>query len=123
MEQNGGTSYLCWFFPVASTLELLVHGNSINIRSQYKVMVISIADHDSFVTQVTTGQLPKNWRKLEAYRELQQIGSDWYNSRTSLLLKVPSAIVPMEFNYVINYKHPDFHQNVSLVRRGLFLGR
>lgn len=80
-------------------------------------MVISIADHDSFVTQVTTGQLPKNWRKLEAYRELQQIGSDWYNSRTSLLLKVPSAIVPMEFNYVINYKHPDFHQNVSLVRR------
>ena len=34
----------------------------------------------------------------------------------SMVLKVPSAIVPKEYNFIINTKHPDFIDKVSLVR-------
>lgn len=47
---------------------------------------------------------------------MQTIGSDWYQARTSLILKVPSAVIPLEYNYIINTEHPDFSDKVSLVR-------
>ena len=99
-----------------STLELVVHKNSITSSVNYKVMVISIADDDALVTQVRLNELPDNWQKLAAYSVLQNIGSDWYENQRSLILKVPSAVIPLEYNYVINTEHPDFKTKVSLVR-------
>ncbi len=48
---------------------------------------------------------------------VQQMGSDWYNSRKSLLLRVPSSVIPKEYNYLINTRHPDYPENVALVRQ------
>ncbi len=82
----------------------------------YKVMIISIADDDYLTKQIQLKDLPIDWRSLAAYSVLQNIGSDWYNSRESLVLKVPSAVIPLEYNYMINTEHPDFPSKVSLVR-------
>jgi RES domain-containing protein len=79
-------------------------------------MVISIADDDHLVNQIHMNDLPANWRLFAAYSNLQNIGSDWYNSQESLVMKVPSAVIPFEYNYVINMEHPDFSKAVSLVR-------
>jgi RES domain-containing protein len=100
-----------------STLELIVHKNSIKPDVNYKIMVISIADLDRLIKQVYISALPSNWRSLSAYPILQQIGCDWYSNQESLVLKVPSAIIPNEFNYVINTEHPDFKKNVKFVRK------
>jgi len=35
------------------------------------------------------------------------VGSEWLKAKTSLLLKVPSVIVPGEQNVLINPLHPD----------------
>lgn len=99
-----------------STLELVVHRNAIKPSVVYKVMIISVADADSLVTTLQTKSLPKNWRNFAAYSELQQLGSEWYGSKETLLLRVPSAIIPEEYNYLINTEHPDFAKNVQLVR-------
>lgn len=99
-----------------STLELVVHRNSINPIPNYEVMIISIADNEELYEQIPIKKLPKNWRKLEAYYKLQHIGSKWYDEQRSLILKVPSAVIPKEYNYIINTKHPDFNSKVSLVR-------
>ncbi len=99
-----------------STLELVVHRNSIAIDQSYKVMVISIADEDHLYSTVKLKQLPENWRSINAYTQLQQIGSEWYENRKSLVLKVPSAIITNEHNYVINTKHEDFTTKVKFVR-------
>jgi len=53
---------------------------------------------------------------MDSYPQLQQLGSEWYQSNKSLILKVPSAVIPMEYNYIINTRHPDFQNNVTLVR-------
>jgi RES domain-containing protein len=99
-----------------STLELVVHSNSIKPAGIYKVMVISIADEDALITQFLTRDLPANWRTTLAYPQLNALGSAWYSSLQSLILKVPSAIIINEYNYIINSKHPDFITKVSLVR-------
>ena len=99
-----------------SSLELIVHENSISPSFKYKVMIISIADEEDLFNHILQTELPKSWRTMIAYPELQQLGSDWYHSNGSLILKVPSAVIPKEYNYIININHPDFNNKVSLVR-------
>ncbi|PWH86316.1 RES family NAD+ phosphorylase [Brumimicrobium oceani] len=99
-----------------STLELVVHRNAINPDPNYEVMIISIADDEELYEQVLTKDLPDDWRKFRRYPELQEIGSNWYKEQRSLVLKVPSAIITREFNYIINTQHPLFDEKVKLVR-------
>jgi RES domain-containing protein len=99
-----------------STLELVVRRSSIAPDNNYKVMVISIADDDYLFKQIHINELVENWRTLAAYSTLQEIGSKWYISQGSLILKVPSAVIPYEYNYIINSEHPDFTKCVRKVR-------
>ncbi|WP_299284280.1 RES family NAD+ phosphorylase [uncultured Mucilaginibacter sp.] len=99
-----------------STLELVVHRNNIAPAFAYRMLIISVADEEKLFTAVLQNNLPENWRSVSAYSKLQQIGSDWYKSRQSLVLKVPSAVISQEYNYLISTKHPDFLEKVSLVR-------
>ena len=99
-----------------SSLELVVHKGSVKPILVYKVMVISIAADDYLTRQILIKDLPANWRSLAAYSNLQSIGSQWYIEQQSLILKVPSAIIPFEYNYMINTEHPDFNKKISLVR-------
>lgn len=99
-----------------STLELVVHRNVIVPTFQYKVMVISVADEENLVKHLRLADLPADWRSLNAYSKLQRLGSEWYQRQETLMLKVPSAIISQEYNYVINTEHPDFSSKVQLVR-------
>ncbi|MFA0962751.1 RES family NAD+ phosphorylase [Roseivirga sp. BDSF3-8] len=99
-----------------STLELVVHRNAVRPDIPYRLMIISVPDADTYLKTLPTTDLPANWRKFEAYSRLQEIGSRWYASRESLILKVPSAIIPSEHNYIINTKHEAFEEHVKLVR-------
>ena len=96
-----------------ATLENVAHRASINIAKPYKLLRIEIKEN-TLIREIDLKQLHENWRSLEAYVQLQKIGSDWYQSLESPILKVPSAIVSQEFNYVINTKHPLFLSNVVL---------
>lgn len=98
-----------------ATLELVVHRNFIKPNTKYKVMILSIADDKNLIKTLNYKDLPKNWRAFEAYSKLQELGSNWVNSRESLILKVPSAVIPQEYNYIINTEHPDFKEHVKLL--------
>lgn len=99
-----------------STLELIVHKASIKPPNPYKVVVISIAEDDNLMRQVRIKDLPANWRTLAGYPDSQKIGSDWYNGQKTLVLKVPSAIITYEYNYVLNTEHKQFQNKIKLVR-------
>ncbi|MFA6944745.1 MAG: RES family NAD+ phosphorylase [Pedobacter sp.] len=96
-----------------STLETVVHRSGINLSGQYRVLTISIADKTQ-IQEIDIKELPLNWKTIEAYVELQEIGSKWYTSMESLVLKVPSVIIAQEYNYIINTKHPLFTKSVAL---------
>ncbi|WP_353163993.1 RES family NAD+ phosphorylase [Empedobacter brevis] len=97
-----------------STLELVVHRSAIRIDNSYKLLVIEIDCKEDEVFEVKKNKLPKNWQSVEAYPRLQEIGSDWYQELNYLVMKVPSSIIPKEFNYLINTKHPDFTTKVKI---------
>lgn len=97
-----------------SALELVVHRSSISINNSYKLLVIELKAEGKDIAEVQLSDLPMNWQSVKSYPALQQIGSDWYQKQRSLVLKVPSAIVSKEFNYLINTKHPDFVKKVSI---------
>ena len=99
-----------------STLELIVHRGAVVPADDYKILVISIADDDSLITQIKLSDLAGNWRSFDSYSALQEIGSRWYNEKKTLLLKVPSAVIPFEYNYVLNTEHPSYYKDVQLVR-------
>ena len=89
--------------------------NAIRPMVNYKVMVISIEDNDNIIKRLHSRSLPKDWRDFKTYSKLQSIGSTWYNGCDSLVLKIPSAIITNEYNYIINCHHPDFSKFIKLV--------
>lgn len=91
-----------------STLEMVVHRSSISTALKYEVMVISLANDEHLYTRLFIKDMPENWRENSAISALQETGSNWYQQQRSLILQVPSVIIPHEFNYIINVNHPDF---------------
>lgn len=94
-------------------LENLVHRSNSGNNALFRVMVISLPD-DLAVYTITEDQLPGNW-KDDFCEECLSIGMLWYTDNKYPVLKVPTTIIPNEWNYVLNTRHPDFGK-ISLVR-------
>ena len=71
-----------------------------------KIATIVIPD-DIIPKEIPISDLPSNWRDYPAPLELADIGTNWAKTKKTLLLRVPSAIVPQEFNILINPLHPE----------------
>ncbi len=52
--------------------------------------------------------LPIGWDTRPAGAASQRVGDAWLKAGESLVLRVPSVVVPGEFNYLINPVHPWF---------------
>lgn len=79
------------------------------------LMIASIWVPDAIeATVVEPAQLPANWREFPSPVELADLGTRWVESSAALLLRVPSAVVPHEHNFLMNPAHPDM-QSVELV--------
>jgi RES domain-containing protein len=53
-------------------------------------------------------RFPESWRHYPHTQETQTIGAQWVQAQRSVALRVPSAVVPGEFNYLLNPAHPQF---------------
>ena len=94
-------------------LENVVHRSKRGLNGLFKILIIEIPDHLKMeIPEEKT--LPKGWNKTYNYRACQKIGSLWISSGSTAILKVPSALVPQESNYILNTLHPDF-QSIRLV--------
>ena len=68
------------------------------------VLIPATFDADA-VTELAA--LPENWRALPAPESTRRLGAAWAAGRKSLVLRVPSVVLPAEANYVLNPLHPD----------------
>jgi RES domain-containing protein len=62
---------------------------------------------DDATTRLTVASLPKNWRNLPGPAALQELGDEWVRGGATAGLLVPSAVVPTEWNILLNPGHPD----------------
>jgi RES domain-containing protein len=90
-------------------LENVVHRRSIGKDDFFKVMVISIPD-ELTIAEIKRQDLPQDWSEYINYANCQVLGDSWLNSANTAILKVPSAIIPEESNYLLNPLHFDFRK-------------
>lgn len=89
-----------------AALEMLVHLDEAALLLAYSFVRVRF-DEDLVLT-VKFSDLPADWTISPAPDQLKEIGDEWIRSKESPILRVPSVIVPIEANYLINPEHPDF---------------
>lgn len=89
-----------------AALELLVHTDPGLLPDDLVVTPADLADVD--VETFDRSSLPANWRDVPAPEALAELGVEWVRSVRSVALKVPSVVVPDEYNILLNPLHPDF---------------
>lgn len=89
--------------PAGALLEVCVHTSSNDVPPTYTLL--RVEGPDTELLSISEESLPPDWTlKPEVTR---QLGDKWLRERAGVLLRVPSAIVPQTFNYVLNPLHPD----------------
>lgn len=87
-------------------LEIFVHCESEDlIHNRFITIPLSIPD-DCILT--LSNDLPKDWHTHPASISTRKIGDKWIADKASAVLSVPSVVAPLEKNYLINPKHPDY---------------
>lgn len=97
-----------------AVLERLVHTES--VRGLRALVAYSYTLHTDEIMYLEQAQLPKHWDakyaatswKKPPTKPTQKIGQIWFLQTSSLALRVPSAVLPQEFNCLLNPTHPDF---------------
>ncbi|MCH9648691.1 MAG: RES family NAD+ phosphorylase [Deltaproteobacteria bacterium] len=72
------------------------------------VSIAAILPADLPVLRLDPQALPDTWRRYPASADLQDLGSRWARSGASAALAVPSAVIPQEWNFLLNPRHPEF---------------
>jgi RES domain-containing protein len=92
--------------PASALLEVCVHTSTDDAPPDFTLLRISGPDDP--VLTVSPPDLPDSWQdKVDITRER---GTRWLRSNASVLLRVPSAIIPRTSNYLFNPFHPDAHK-------------
>jgi RES domain-containing protein len=87
-------------------LEIAVHTGPDGLKLPFVVIDVECSSTDA--VDLPAHQLPADWPDESTLQQTRQIGDTWLASKRSLLLRVPSAVVPREFNYLLNPLHPRF---------------
>ena len=100
-----------------AVLEVLVHLQPLLVPDDYCRMEVKVPDDN--VLTVKTNELPDDWRDISPPQISMRIGDNFVREGKYLLLKVPSSVVPTEYNYLLNPAHP-YMNKVKLLNREPF---
>ena len=93
-----------------ATLEVMVHTHFYRALNYYVCIPI---DFDPSLSQsIPIEDLPENWNADPIPPSVRKVGDRRIQNQESVILKVPSAIIPVEHNFLINPSHPDFEKIV-----------
>ncbi|MGA7954110.1 MAG: RES family NAD+ phosphorylase [Gloeobacterales cyanobacterium] len=90
-----------------TALETLVHLDVADFGTSRAAIRVEIPD-DIERDRVEATQLIPDWRDTPAPSSLAVMGDQWAAQGKTLLLLVPSAVVPQENNILLNPRHADF---------------
>lgn len=87
--------------------EVAVHLSLAILPKDYVMVDIEIPSYVS-IAILSKEDLPANWSSFPHLLDTQRIGDGFVAELKNCVLKVPSAVVPGDFNFLINPYHPDF---------------
>jgi len=95
-----------------ASLEYLVH--NYHLLSTTIICLAKIKIGASSLFEYPLKKLPLGWIQLKKQYATQQIGKEFFINGVDYILKVPSAVVPGEFNLLLNPQH-EHHVNTKVV--------
>jgi RES domain-containing protein len=87
-------------------LEMLVQANRSERLAPF--ICIGMQFDETLVEWHPAGKLPSGWDELPYTKTGQLAGDEWLASGRTVVMAVPSVVVPQEWNFLINPLHPDF---------------
>jgi len=85
-------------------IEVLVTVHRSGELDDYTAIVADLAD---VAVADFDGEPPPDWSSRIPTVSTQAIGDAWVRAGATAILRVPSVVVPVEYNYLINPAHPD----------------
>lgn len=89
-----------------AVLEVLVHVDPLTAPADLRLLAIELPD-DLSIEVLEPITLPEGWHSVPAPAALQTIGSSWLTSGRTAALNVPSAVITVERNFLLNPRHPE----------------
>jgi hypothetical protein len=95
------------YSPSLAMLEFACNASGITKTIQTSLLTLKL-DSKVKIEIINLNDLPANWQQVPSPDSLKVIGNNWLKSNKTLALKVPSAIMPLESNLLINPLNKDF---------------
>lgn len=87
-------------------LETLVHLHAASLLDSFTLLSVEVPDER--VQEIDSTILPDNWAASEAPAVLAEIGDQWVRSGEAVALRIPSALSPVEYNFLLSPVHPEY---------------
>ena len=99
-----------------AVLEMLVNTNFKDYSIELDLLFIQLPD-EGVISEIKLAKLKTGWKEDFTYTKF--IGDEFNKQNHSLVLKVPSAIINEEYNFLINPLHPGF-KKVKIIKTKSF---
>jgi len=92
----------CVYTSQSRALALLEYSVNISLEFiNHKLCFTVIEIQDYLIEEISNENLPNNWKAIPASSSAKTFGSDKL-IQTSNIIRVPSVIIPNEYNFIIN---------------------
>ncbi|RST87012.1 RES domain-containing protein [Aquibium carbonis] len=95
-HRKGVSVVYCADHPSSTLLEMLVHVDPEDVPASFQLLMINLPDD----VAVVQPDLPTNWADQNAVT--QALGMDFLQNTPGPAMRVPSALVPFAWNYILN---------------------
>lgn len=101
----------CLYTSESRALAVLEYTVNVNIYAIPRALSITTIDIGRVsYRRLRESELPGDWKTSPVPASVQNFGTDLLRRKTHAVLKVPSMIIPDEFNYILNPVHVDFRK-------------
>ncbi len=90
-----------------AAMEVLVHVAAADLPDDLQLVTIHVPD-DAAMNVIQPEELPEGWRQYPPPVIVSEMGTQWLEKREKLLLRIPSVVIPREWNVLLNPKNPEF---------------
>lgn len=100
---NTGTP--CLYTSASRALAVLEYTVNVNIDDIPRVLSFTIIEIPDIIQELKISELPEDWNQSPAPSSTKNYGSELLIKADSPIIKIPSIIIPQEFNYILNPIH------------------
>jgi RES domain-containing protein len=98
----------CIYTSESRALAVLEYTVNVSIDDIPRTLSITTFEiSETGILELTIAELPGNWTESPAPASTKDLGTNHLALMTSPILKIPSAIIKQEFNFILNPKHND----------------